>query len=218
MTGLVGLGLGTSSITPSHFPSLVENLILQKPLQQPVFTCLLTRPSEQPGFYTFGYIDDILSKPGIVFNNIVTNGIGPGQWEIKSEYAVLNGIHIQTQTNTVVVDTGTPGILLEESLVRDIYALLHGQFDTDLQSWKFPANLTEFPMVTLPVGVSNITLTPPDFAIGQPDDAGWVFGSIQSRKKLLFDVFGHSWLNNIYAVFDLGMTGAIVRFGLSPRN
>ena len=98
-----------------------------------MFTCVLTRPSEVPGFYTFGYIDESLSNPGIQFNDIVTIGANaPGQWEIKSEYAVLNGIRITREGNTVAIDTGTPGILLEDSVVRNIYALLHGRFDTGL--------------------------------------------------------------------------------------
>ena len=216
--GLVGLALGNSSISPDHFPSVIENLMTH-PLQQPVFTCVLTRPTEAPGFYTFGYIDESLSNPGIQFNDIVTIGANaPGQWEIKSEYAVLNEMHIAREGNTVAIDTGTPGILLEDSLVQNIYTLLDGQFNTDLQSYTFPANLTEFPTVILPAGMINITLTPVDFAIGPPDAAGWVVGSIQSRKQLPFDVFGHSWMNNIYAVFDLGMTGPdIMRFGLVPR-
>ena len=217
--GLVGLSLGNSSITPGHFPSVIENLIAH-PLQQPVFTCVLTRSSEPPGFYTFGYIDESLSKPGIQFSDIVTIGANaPGQWEIKSEYAVLNGIRITRELgNTVAIDTGTPGILLEDSLVQNIYALLNGRFDTDSQSYVFPANLTQFPNVVLPAGVIDVTLTTVDFSIGPPDTSGWVVGSIQSRRQLPFDVFGHSWLNNIYAVFDLGMTGpGVMRFGLALR-
>jgi len=216
--GLVGLGLGRSGITPDHFPTFVENLI-RTPLQQPVFTCLVTRQSENPGFYTFGYIDETLSISDIQFNRIVTNDSkAPGQWELYSEYAVVNGVQIARPGNTAVVDTGTPGILLEEKLVKDIYMHLNGQFDTLSHTWSFPANVTTFPTLVLPVGTSNVTLTTRDFAIGEPDDSGWIFGSIQGRGQLPFDVFGHSWMNNIYAIFDLGITGpGITRFGLVHR-
>ena len=217
--GLVGLGLGNSSITPGPFPSIIENL-RNHPLQQPVFTCLLTRPSEVNGFYTFGFIDDTFRKSGIQFTDVITNDANTtGQWAVKSEYAVLNDNRIERQGNAAVVDTGTPGILLEESMVKDIYALLNGKFDNNSQTWIFPINNTNFPTLTLPVGLTNVTLTPADFAIGQPDDSGFVVGSIQTRRSLSFDVFGHPWMNNIYAVFDLGLTGpGIARFGLVLRS
>jgi Eukaryotic aspartyl protease len=217
--GLVGLGLGNSSIVPGSFPSVVDNL-KNLPLQQPVFTCLLTRPSEPNGFYTFGYIDETLTEPGIQSNDVITNNANAtGQWAVNSEYAVLNGMRIERQGNIAVVDTGTPGILLEENLVIDIYALLNGKFDNSSQTWVFPVNNTGLPMLTLPAGSADVTLTPADFAIGQPDDSGFVVGSIQTRRDLSFDVFGHPWMNNIYAIFDLGMTGPdVIRFGLVPRS
>ena len=142
----------------------------------------------------------------------------PGQWEVNSEYAVLNGIYIARKGNTAVIDTGTPGIMLEESLVEDIYSLLHGQYDATAAGWVFPANLTEFPTLKLPVGTTNVTLTGPDFA-SFTSGPGMIFGTIQSRGASMVDVFGHPWLNNIYAVFDLGITGSeIVRFGLVART
>ena len=95
---------------------------------------------------------------------------------------------------------------------------LGGHFNVTLQIWVFPDNTTQFPTLTLPVGDQNITLTPPDFVGGTPD-SGFIPGSIQEIGDLNFDIFGDSWLNNVYAVFDLGMTGpGILRFGVVPRD
>ena len=216
--GFVGLALGRNSITPGHFPSVIDNL-RKASNQQPVFTALLTRRTEKPGFWTFGSIDDTFATRTIQYNPLVTiDANAPGQWEVKSEYAVLNGIPIAREGNTAVVDTGTPGILLEDGLVEDIYSLLHGQFDATAAGWVYPANVTEFPTLALPAGTNNVTLTAPDFA-SFTSSPGMIFGTIQSRGDSNVDIFGHPWLNNIYAVFDLGMTGPeIVRFGLVPRN
>ena len=214
----VGLALGRNGITPGQFPSVIDNFV-HSSAQEPVFTALLTRVTEAPGFWTFGYINNTLSAPGIQYNPIVTiDPNAPGQWEVKSEYAILNGIPIARKGNTAVVDTGTPGILLEGSIVEDIYSFLHGQFDAAAAGWVFPANLTEFPTLTLPAGTTNVTLTASDFA-SFTSSPGMFFGTIQSRGDSKVDVFGHPWFNNIYAVFDLGITGPeIVRFGIVPRT
>ena len=213
----VGLALGRNGITPGQFPSVIDNFC-HSSAQQPVFTALLTRVTETPGFWTFGYINNTLSAPGIEYNPIVTiDSNAPGQWEVKSEYAVLNGVPIARTGNTAVVDTGTPGIMLEESIVEDIYSILHGQFDETAGGWVFPANVTDFPTLTLPVGTTNVTLTAPDFA-GFTSSPGMIFGTVQSRGDSKVDVFGHPWFNNIYAVFDLGLTGPeVVRFGIVPK-
>lgn len=216
--GLVGLSLGNSSISPGPIPTIIDNLI-NNPSLSPVFTCSLARVNEPPGFYTFGYIDDKLGREGLRFTEIITKDANaPGQWEVRSDYAILNGKHIAREGNTAAVDTGTPGILLEDALVASIYEVLNGQFDSRSGGWRFPANTTNYPTLTLPAGSIDITLNPQDFASGPPDDSGFIFGSIQSRKTLRFDVFGHPWLNNIYAVFDLGLTGVNVqRFGVALR-
>ena len=209
--GLLGLSLEPNTITPGIVSTTVQNLLQNPAFKQPVFTCLLTRASEAPGFFTFGYINDTLSKPGIQFTDVITIASqSPGSWTFISEYVVLNGKRIPRPANSAVADTGTTGILLEGGLVREVYNLLGGHYNVTLQNWVFPANATNYPTVTLPAGDHNVKLTPPDFAIGPPD-SGWLYGSLQDRGDMTYDIFGDSWLNNIYAVFDLGMTGSGLR-------
>ena len=217
--GLLGLDLEPNTIAPGIVPTTLQNLIQNPAFQQPVFTALLTRASEPPGFFTFGYINDTLSAPGVQFVDLVTIAAqAPGSWEFESEYAVLDGKTISRQGNTAIADSGTTGILLEDGLVREVYRLLGGHFDSRMQGWVFPANTTQFPTLTLPAGDINVTLTPPDFSIGPPD-SGFLSGSLQERGDSNFDIFGTSWLNNIYAVFDLGLTGpGNTRFGLALRD
>ena len=217
--GLLGLSLEPNQITPGVVPTIVQNLLQNPEFKQPVFTALLTRASEPPGFYTFGFINDTLSKPGVKFTDIVTIAAqAPGEWEFSSEFAFLNGKRIDRPDNTAIADTGTTGILLNKELVGEIYKFLGGHFNVTLQVWVFPANTTQFPTLTLPAGDQNVTLTPADFVGGTPD-SGFIPGSIQENGDLNFDIFGDSWLNNVYAVFDLGLTGPnILRFGVVPRD
>ena len=217
--GLLGLNVGTNQITPGVVPTTIQNLIQNPSFEQPVFTALLTRASEPPGFYTFGYINDTLSQPGVQFTNIVTIAAqAPGSWEFLSEYAFLNGKMIARPGNTAIADSGTTGILLDSGLVREIYELLGGHFNVTFQVWVYPENTTQFPALTLPAGDNNVTLTPADF-VGGTADSGFIPGSIQENGNINVDIFGDSWLNNVYAVFDLGMTGpGMLRFGIVPRE
>jgi hypothetical protein len=218
LDGLIGLSLAADTIAPGVTPTILQSLLQNPEFQQPVFTCLLTRPSEPPGFFTFGYINETLSQPGVQFTEVPTIAAqAPGFWNLVSDYAILNGNLIPRPGNQAFIDTGTPGILLESGLVAEIYGLLNGYFNVTLQSWVFPPNVTNFPSLTLPIGNTNITLTPPDFALGTTD-TGLISGSIQEKGDSGPDIFGTSWLNNVYAVFDLGLTGpGIVRIGVVPR-
>jgi hypothetical protein len=102
-------------------------------------------------------------------------------------------------------------------LVNSSYAVVN--FDTTKQVWVFPDATTEFPTVVLPVGDANITLSSPeDFGADTGDASGFITGSIQDRGNSTFDIFGDSWLNNVYAVFDLGLNGVgKLRVGVVQR-
>lgn len=217
--GLLGLDLGPNTIAPGIVATTVQNFIQNSQFEQPVFTALLTRASEPPGFFTFGHIDDTLSSPGIEFVNLSAIVVqSRGAWGFPSEYVVIDGKETSREENIAIADTGTSGILLEISIVKDLYRQLNGHFDKAQQGFVFPANTTKFPTLTLPAGGNNITLQPDDFSLG-PIGHNLLFGSIQDRGNLNYDIFGTSWLNNIYAIFDLGLTGkGVTRFGLVSRD
>jgi hypothetical protein len=122
--------------------------------------------------------------------------------------------------NVAIVDTTCPTILLNSSLTEEIYKTIPGSNYSKLdQGWIFPNTTNTFPNLTLPVGSTEITLQhPSDFSIGPAETDGFLFGSIQSNGNLGLDVFGVPWLNNVYAVFDLGMAGVgRFRLGVAQR-
>lgn len=140
---------------------------------------------------------------------------GPRKWVFPSEYAALDGKRISRQGNTEAADTETSGIFLETSIVKELYRKLNDHFDKAQQGYVFPANTTKFRSFTLP---DNVTLQPADFSLGSTGP-GILLGSIQDKGNLKFDGFGTPWFNNVYAVFDFGVTGpGVTRFEMIVRT
>ena len=226
--GLLGLDLELSTPEPKILPTTTQQISTGNAsgFGQPLFTALLTRQNEAPGFFTFGGPNyTVFSEVQLTFDDVpqrsqeVAGTIG--SWTINSEFAVLNGKHIDRKGNTAILDTGTSGILLDTSLTKAVYDLIPGsKFSQPDQGYIFPASTQTFPNITLPFGNTSIILQDTaDFSLGPAVAGGFLYGSIQDGGGLGYDIFGTSWLNNVYVVFDLGVTGAgKYRLGVGMRK
>jgi Eukaryotic aspartyl protease len=223
--GILGLDLEQSTPGPNILPTTVQRLGNGT---SPLFSALLTRQNESPGFFTFGYLNATVL--GELTSNLTFISIPPrsqevpgtvGSWTLNSEFAVLNGKRISRKGNTAILDTGTTGILLDTSLTKAVYDAIPGaKFSKLDQGYVFPASTTLLPNLTLPFANAPITLQDnADFSLGPASEDGFLYGSIQDGGGLGYDIFGTSWLNNVYAVFDLGMLGAgKFRLGVGTRQ
>jgi hypothetical protein len=210
--GLLGLSLDSNN-------DFLSNLFFgqsQHPTL-PVFTTSLTRLDEPDGFFTFGYIEDQLVGNNTIQYTPVIEEVGG--WVVTSPYAVINGFQIDTPGNQVLIDTGTTQILVPDELLPTIYEPLNGVYNVSLQSWVIPANFTnsQLPTIVLPVGEWNVTLAPQDILYTPVDE--WIIGAIQSSGDSPLSIFGDFWLRNVYAIFNLGISGNNVNatFGFVPR-
>jgi hypothetical protein len=225
--GLVGLSLLEGQTQPQSLPTTVNILANNSDLELPLFTALLTRSTETPGFFTFGYINDsVVPDKNISFTPILQNSdpdAGAGLWAFTSEWIVLNGKRIKRVDNIAAADTGTAAIVLDNNTTALIYQAIPGAiFSNTSQGYIFPTSTSQFPKLAFPAGDTEITLqSNDDFNTGPAVEEGYLFGSIQPGGPGgldSFDIFGVPWLNNLYAVFDMGATGpGIFRFGVVQR-
>lgn len=213
--GILGLSLAPNTIRPGNTPTTLQNLAGNSQLTEPLFTCVLTRANEGPGYYTFGYLPPELQGNNSPQYLPVDNS--NGFWQLPSEYAIINGQRVDRTGNTAVADTGTTIIHVSDDLLPIIYKPLGGYFDKTQQGWVFPANVTlaQVPSIVLPIGGYDIQLAPEDIAFAADGDI--IFGAIQSRGNLDWDVFGDYWLRNIYAVWRFVGEGEGPLFGFAPR-
>lgn len=209
--GLLGLAWGSiNTVTPTPVKTPVDNMIAQKDItgDMELFTAKLGswRDSAQAdkgdSFYTFGFID----KP-----TVTASGMTPvytpidnsqGFWMFDSASFSVNG-HTTTQSgNTAIADTGTTLALVSDAMCKAIYAAIPGSsYNDQQQGYIFPSDTTadQLPAVQVAVGDHLFTINKEDLSFA---DAGnnMVYGGIQSRGTMTFDILGDTFLKSIYAV------------------
>ncbi|KIY04193.1 uncharacterized protein Z520_00886 [Fonsecaea multimorphosa CBS 102226] len=218
--GLLGLAWGSiNTVKPEPVQTPVANMIAQDDIPQTaeLFTVYLgsIKDANEESFYTFGQIDQSVVPSGssIAYTPVDNS---QGFWSFASTSAQVNGQTIQLSGNTAIADTGTTLLLTSDQVCEAIYSAIPGaKQDSTQQGWVFPANTAEsdLPTVTFMVGDTPITIEKQHLAFAGGADGSTVYGSIQSRGDQNFDIFGDAFLQNVYAVFDVGNT----RFGVVQR-
>ncbi|KAL3424299.1 eukaryotic aspartyl protease [Phlyctema vagabunda] len=223
--GLLGLAWGSiNTVTPTPVKTPVENMISQEDIPQTaeLFTAKLgswrdaDEADKGEGFYTFGYIDqDVVKASGEeIYYTPVDNS--QGFWMFDSTSATVNGKTVAQSGNTAIADTGTTLALVSDETCEAIYAAIPGsKYDQTQQGYVFPTDTTEdkLPVVTFAVGEKQFAVAKEDLGFADAGN-GMVYGGIQSRGSLTFDILGDTFLKGIYAIFDQGN----VRFGAVQRK
>ncbi|RAL66054.1 hypothetical protein DID88_005715 [Monilinia fructigena] len=221
--GLLGLAWGSiNTVTPEPVATPVENMISQKdiPSNAELFTANLGswRDAEDPdkgaSFYTFGYIDkDVVGTQDIYYTPVDNS---QGFWMFDSASATVNGKTIAQSGNKAIADTGTTLALVSDETCQAIYDAIPGStYDNEQQGYTFPKQYHR-----RPASSSHICSWWQAIAVQKEDlgfaDAGngMVYGGIQSRGSMTFDILGDTFLKGIYAIFDQGNT----QFGAVQRN
>ncbi|QSZ36555.1 hypothetical protein DSL72_006435 [Monilinia vaccinii-corymbosi] len=221
--GLLGLAWSTiNTVTPKAVATPVENMITQKdiPSNARLFTAKLGSvhdakdPDKGESFYTFGYIDqDEVGCHEIHYTHVDKS---QGFWMFQSESATVNGKTVARNGNKAIADTGTTLALVSDETCKAIYDAIPGsKYDKDEQGYTFPSNTPtdKLPVVTFAVGSKKFAIHKKDLAFTDVGK-GMVYGGIQSRGTLPFDILGDTFLKGIYAIFDQGKT----RFGAVQRQ
>jgi len=113
------------------------------------------------------------------------------------------------------MDTGTTLALVSDTTCQAIYNAIPGAtYDQASQGYIFPDNLTpdQLPVVTIAIGGKQFVVQKEDLGFAEVKQ-GFVYGGIQSRGSMPFDILGDTMLKSIYAIFDQGN----MRFGAVPR-
>jgi hypothetical protein len=125
-----------------------------------------------------------------------------GFWMFDSSTYSINGQSATQSGNKAVADTGTTLMLCSDTFVDAVYQAIPGAtYDSQSQGYIFPANTTadQLPVVTVAVGDNQYTIQKEDLAFSDAGN-GMVYGGIQSRGDMTFDILGDVFLKAIYAV------------------
>ena len=125
-----------------------------------------------------------------------------GFWMFNSTSATVNGTTVDQSGNTAIADTGTTLALVADATCKAIYAAIPGStYDSTQQGYLFPSSTTadQLPVVTFAVGDTQFTVNKEDLGFADAGN-GMVYGGIQSRGTMTFDILGDTFLKSIYAV------------------
>lgn len=138
-----------------------------------------------------------LAKPSLGSSDYSSQGF----WQVESASYSLNGKTINRtpaksgSNNTCILDTGTTLALLDDTVLSQIYGTIEGAaFDQAQGGWKYPENAT-VPSVSFAIGDKLYSINPKDFPFG-PAESGFLFGGLQSRGNLDFDILGTIFLRD----------------------
>lgn len=119
-----------------------------------------------------------------------------------STSATVNGKTVEQSGNTAIADTGTTLALVSDATCKAIYDAIPGsKYDESQQGYTFPSNTTadQLPVVTFAVGDTQFAVQKEDLGFADAGN-GMVYGGIQSRGSMTFDILGDTFLKGIYAV------------------
>jgi hypothetical protein len=209
--GLLGLAFGTiNTVTPTPVATPVENMITEKdiPASAELFTAKLgswrdaNEPDKGESFYTFGFIDDATVKASGAQIAYAPVDNSQGFWMFESTSATVNGTSVAQSGNTAIADTGTTLALVSDNTCKAIYDAIPGStYDQTQQGYVFPSSTTadQLPVVTFAVGDTQFAVQKEDLGFADAGN-GMVYGGIQSRGSMTFDILGDTFLKGIYAV------------------
>jgi hypothetical protein len=187
-------------------------MIAQKdiPEDQELFTAYLgsvkdaNDPDQGKSFYTFGAIDEDAVKASGEEIHYVPVDNTEGFWMFQSGTATVNGKQIDLAGNRAMADTGTTLAMVSDELCEAIYSQIEGsKLDEQQGLYMFPASIPtdQLPRVTVEVDGMQISIEQEHLAFAAGDESGqWIFGGIQPRGNLPFDILGDVFLNGVYAV------------------
>lgn len=198
-------------MTPGPAATPVDNLIAQSDIaaNEELFTAYLgswrdaNDPDKGESFYTFGYIDQAVLQAANVTEPYYTPvDSSQGFWSFASASASVNGTTVPRDGNTAIADTGTTLALVDDATCKAIYDAIPGStYDSQQQGYLFPSSVTadELPVVTFAVGDKQFAVEKEDLGFADAGN-GMVYGGIQSRGSMGFDILGDTFLKGIYAV------------------
>ncbi|KAJ5138488.1 uncharacterized protein N7515_003336, partial [Penicillium bovifimosum] len=223
--GLLGLAFSNiNTVKPQPVSTPVENMITQSdiPKSAALFTAKLgswrdtDEPDKGESFYTFGFIDQdtVKAAESEMFYTPIDNS--QGFWMFDSTSATVNGKSIARSGNKAIADTGTTLALVDDETCQAIYDAIPGaEYDDQNQGWIYPSDTPadKLPVVSFAVGDKQFVVQKEDLGFAEAK-SGYVYGGIQSRGDMTFDILGDTFLKAIYAVFDVGN----LRFGAVQRK
>lgn len=194
------LGMAFQSISVDNIPTVFQNMIEQKLVDEPVFAFYLSDDPSVAGELDFGGIDSNHFNGSITYVPVSSQTY----WEVK-----LDGIYLGdkavTQVTKAIVDSGTSVLAGPVSEVKAIAALVgahafvHGEYLINCDKIQ-----TGVP-IDIKLGGVVFTLQPADYILNESGSCllGMIGLDVPSPAGPLW-ILGDPWIRKFYTIFDFG--------------
>jgi len=196
------LGLAFPSISVNHIPTVFENMVNQKLVDQPVIGFYLTSSSGEDGEMVFGGIDKTKFTGELQYAPLTSETY----WETKLDSFTINGQSVSTTTKAIL-DTGTSLLAGPSADVKKIASSVGAKpFFLNPKEYTIDCSkIDTLPDIVVTLGGHKFTLTGKDYVINAGTTCLFAMTGIDVPAPngplwILGDIF----LRKYYTVFDWG--------------
>ncbi|KAK7691231.1 hypothetical protein QCA50_006334 [Cerrena zonata] len=192
------LGMGYQSISEYNSPPLVQTLIAQGKIDQPIFAFKLASSGSE---LSIGGLNTKLYTGAFTTVPVTTKGY----WQVNMDSVSANG---KTPVGRVssIIDTGTSLIIGDTANVKKFYASISGSKDASktIGAGFYTVPCKSIPNVQMSFGGKAFSIAPSLFNLGaavrgSSDCVGAIVGGDDG-----FWIIGDVFLQNVYTFFNLG--------------
>jgi len=204
------LGMAYQSIAVDHIPTIFQNMLAQKVIDEPVFAFYLSDDPAVPGELDFGGTDPAHYSGDLIYVPVTQQTY----WAIAMDDFKI-GSKSYTKTRKAVVDSGTSLLAGPIAEVKEIaaavgaHAFIKGEFLIDC------GKITSGVPVDIILSGKTFTLQPKDYIIDEEGTCllAMIGLDIPAPTGPLW-ILGDPWIRKFYSVFDFGQN----RVGFAPAK
>merc|ERR1712038_2056330 len=201
------LGMGFSTISVNHLPTVFDNMVDQKAVDEPVFSFWLNRDpkSSNGGQLVLGGVDDSLYRGDIHYLPITREGY----WQVKMDGVTVGGDDSLACNGgcEAILDTGTSLIVGPKAQIEAINKAIN-------KATKFGViycdKLSELPVISFHLGGKKYDLTGEEYVVKETKGDVSVchsgFEPLDTKDGLI--ILGDVFLGKYYSVYDVGNSRA----------
>lgn len=197
MSGILGLGFKSiNTIQPDQGNTFFDNV--KGNLASPLFTATLKH--QAPGSFDLGYVDAAKHTGPISYTEVDSSY---GFWNITMESYTIGSDSAKRYCLRGIVNTESPLILVDDSVVTAYYSEVAGAAYDDTQGgYTFACNVF-LPDITFSISGYNAVVAGKLLNLGPTDITGIsCFGGLQSSDAFDKNIFGDPLLKSQFVVFD----------------
>jgi hypothetical protein len=195
-------GLGYPSIAEDGVTPVVNNMIKQGAIKEPIFTFWMTKTDSEGtygGEITFGEIDSSRYTGEITWHPVTQEGY----WQLNMDGLSVDGESVGRSDYSVISDTGTSLVAGPQSVIDELAEKVNAQFDEQQGVYIMDCDQQNLPDINLIFSGKEFAIGPDSYILKVQDVC--VFGFMPLPYGSPIDwILGDTFIRDWYQIYDFG--------------